>query len=289
MKKEHYKIRISCLSQLYSIGKKISIIELDTTASVIRTYQLEKIVEKILLHVNSILVLVKYAAENEHKELDFSVIASATRNIMESTNYYFYIAERKISNDEISFRYSLSNLNYFTNISDIIKKLEYPQHSFKARMIEIGTKLERRNIRKHIAFQQADPSTKAHLLSGRKQGFRMRRTGILEKNKESAIYNILSNSVHGLHIGLGNNSLNYSIIYNNHIDCIMLLMLAFEISIIYTANVLKDYLDLRKKLYRYLNKEEKKFINEMKSLDMLNEYLEYEKVEFGRPLFDFEE
>lgn len=231
----------------------------------------------------------RYAAENEYKEMDFSIIASAARNIMESTNYYFYIAERKISNKEIAFRYSLSNLNYFTNISDIMEKLEYPQSSFKARMIKEGTKLERRNIRKHIVFQQADSNTQAHLLSGRKQSFRMRRTGILEKDKESAIYNILSNSVHGLHIGLGSNSVNYSIIYNNHVSFIMLLILACEISIIYTANVLKDYLDLRKKLYKYLSKEQKKFLKEMMSLNMLDEYLEYVKVEFGRSLFDFEE
>lgn len=62
----------------------------------------------------------------------------------------------------------------------------------------------------------------------------MRRAVILENNKKSAIYNILSNSVHSLYIRLGSASLNNSIIYNC-IGAVTLFMLGNEVSIIYTA------------------------------------------------------
>lgn len=240
------------------------------TATTIRTFQLEKIVEKILLHNNSVICLIKNSSTNKYSELDISMIASAARNIMECTNYYFYVAERNISKDEMEFRYSLSNLNYYYNMIDIMKKLDFPTSCFRARMLEHGKNMEIGGIKNSKTFQSTDKNTQNYLLSGRKQTFNMRERNILSKNKESAIYNILSNNIHSLYIGLGSNSIRGSAPYNSYIGALTMLMIASEICIIYTAHVLKDYLLLRKRLNNRLLKEEKIIIKRFNELSFAN-------------------
>ena len=74
------------LETLYSFSKKISIINSVKSATTQRTMILEKLLEKILLHDNSILLLLRVIPERT-PELDVSLIASAARNIMETTNF----------------------------------------------------------------------------------------------------------------------------------------------------------------------------------------------------------
>ncbi len=85
------------LNRVYSIGKKISVIDNGITISSFRVMIVDKIMEKILLHDKSIISLLKIAKENEFIELDLAAIGSLARNIMETTNLYFHFAERKIS------------------------------------------------------------------------------------------------------------------------------------------------------------------------------------------------
>ena len=96
------------LQALYSLGKKISIIGPAKRASVVRTMLLEKMVEKILLHDHSILLLFQL---KEIQELDVSLIASAARNIMEITNLYFYISQRGLEKDSLNFRAEIMSHN----------------------------------------------------------------------------------------------------------------------------------------------------------------------------------
>lgn len=81
------------LETLYSFSKKISIINSVKSATTQRTMILEKLLEKILLHDNSILLLLRVIPERT-PELDVSLIASAARNIMETTNFYFHLSQR---------------------------------------------------------------------------------------------------------------------------------------------------------------------------------------------------
>ena len=66
--------------------------------------------EKILLHDHSILLLLSVVPE-QIQELDVSLIASAARNIMETTNIYFHISQRGIDTDSIEFRVDTMVLN----------------------------------------------------------------------------------------------------------------------------------------------------------------------------------
>ncbi len=88
MEKNQYKIRLKELKELYDIGKKVSLVSGSKRATTIKSAQAEKVVEKVLLHCNSIIKLFNIG-QNEYSELDIALIASATRNIMDAANVYF--------------------------------------------------------------------------------------------------------------------------------------------------------------------------------------------------------
>ena len=109
---------------------------------------------------------------------------------------------------------------------------------------------------------------------------------ILPEQMKSAIYNLLSNSVHSLPLGLGNNSINHSSLFSGFFHEERLLVGALQVGYIYTAHVVKDYLNLRKPLYSLLTPEEKKALNSYVSIGDLEKYIhtlcaEYEKNPFA--------
>ena len=80
--------------------------------------------------------------------------------------------------------------------------------------------------------------------------------------------------------------MNGSVAHTSYITPEMLLSLATEISIIYAANILEDYLQLRKKLNSYITQQEKDFIKNMTSTDKLLKWLEVQKEEYTDTFFD---
>lgn len=103
---------------------------------------------------------------------------------------------------------------------------------------------------------------------------------------ESAIYNLLSNSVHSLPLGLGNNSINRTSFFSNFFHAERLSVIALQVGYMYTAHVVKNYLNLRKPLYSLLTPEEKKTLNSYMSIEDLENYIhtlraEYEKNPFA--------
>lgn len=272
------------LRKLYSIGKKISIIKNEDTTSSFKVMIIDKIMEKLLLHDISIISLIEISKENKFVELDLAAIGSLARNIMETTNLYFHFAERKISAEEIEFRFEVLSLNYKMNLKNISKKLDFTIHYgfFDA---ESSRSIQINRLRKNENFRKLDRQTQNHILSGRKPTYNRKDIGIIEKEIESGLYNIFSSSIHSLYMGIGTNSIRHSFIYNGKITAIMILELSVEIAIIYTAHVLKDYLDLRKRYYNYLSDSEKadlKMFMSCENLDiLLNSYRDkFSKQEF---------
>ncbi len=273
--------RFERLNKVYSIGRKISIIENGLTVSSLRVMIVDKIIEKLLLHDKSIISLFEIEKENEFAELDLAAIGSLARNIMETANLYFHFAERKISTDEIEFRYDLLSLNYQVNLINIFEKLSFPtKEGFLSE--EIVRNIIVDMIQKNESFRKLDKQVQNHILAGRKPTYKRKDIGILEKNIESALYNIFSSSVHSLYMGLGANSIRRSPVYNGKITGVMILELSIEIATIYTAYVLKDYLNLRKKLYNYLSDDEKADLKELMDCDNLHMLLREYKEKFSR-------
>ena len=67
-----FQVSLSRLQTLYSFSRKISIIDSAKRASTQRTIELEKMLEKILLHDHSILVLLSVVPE-QIQEFDVSL------------------------------------------------------------------------------------------------------------------------------------------------------------------------------------------------------------------------
>lgn len=226
------------LQALYSLGKKISIIGPAKRASVVRTMLLEKMVEKILLHDHSILLLFQL---KEIQELDVSLIASAARNIMEITNLYFYISQRGLEKDSLNFRAEIMSHNEAHNEIEITKKLGFSQNCFRATILNHHYINAAEQFQKFPQFTELSANEQAWILSGRKATFQMKSPHILEKQIESAIYNLLSKSIHGLFLGLSSNSLNYAPYFTGFFHAEKLLVIALQVNCIYTAHVAKDY------------------------------------------------
>lgn len=275
---------LSRLQTLYSSSKKISIINSVKCASTQRTILLEKILEKILLYDHSILLLLSVVPE-QLQELDVSLIASAVRNIMEATNVYFHISQRGLDADNIKFRTDTMVLNEVHNEMYITQKLGFSQDCVHAQINHWYFKEAKKRFQKFPQFIQLSSNEQDQVLSARKSTFQMKSPHILQEQMESAIYNLFSNSVHSLPLGLSSNSVNRTPAFHNFFHTEHLLVIALQVSYIYTAHVVKDYLNLRKHLYSLLSPEEKKLLKSYMSIADLENYIhtlraEYEKSPF---------
>lgn len=281
-----FLLRPQELKKIFEIGKKISKINLGFSGSKMRIYILEDIIEKIILHLGSYLKITKIS---DITELDISILATIARNIMECGNTYYYYAERKITDEEVDLRYHIANLHYENSMIDIVKKLGYPQDNFRTQTLYMGKDISKRLIQRSQIYQELSNEEKSQVLNGNQAYIKKRQKeihSILDKDIESAVYNIFSNSAHAYYIGLGNNSMNGSVAHTSYITPEMLLSLATEISILYAANILEDYLQLRKKLNHYITQQEKDFIKNMTSTDKLLRWLEVQKEEYADTFFD---
>ena len=273
------------LRTLYAFSKKISVIHAVKHATTQRAILLEKLLEKILLHDHSILLLVSIVSE-QIQELDVSLVASAARNIMETANLYFHMSQRGIGLDNIEFRVEAMVLNEIYNEIDITKKFGFSQECFHAQINQWFLKDAKERFQKLSPFTQLTQNEQTQVLSGRKATFKMESPHILQEQMESAIYNLLSNSVHSLPLGLSSSSVNRNPLFNNFFRAEQLLVIAVQVSCIYTAHVVKDYLNLRKRLYSLLSSEEKKVLISYMSTTDLENYIHTLSEEYKKDPFE---
>lgn len=269
-------IRLGTLKQLYNIGYKVSPLGCSVRAGTLRTLLLEKYVEKILLHTNSIINLFQEINHKEQKyELfDLSLIVSASRNIMEIANMYCYFSERKISPDEIDFRYYISCLNEDRNKHAILEKIgivltdSWTSHIHKTGRFQYVQSLEWNSY-----FRSLSDKEKERLLSGKNPTHKISSPGILPQNLESGIYNLLSNSVHSLMLGMNSATLDSVHIFRGLFSPLWVLEISIEICILYVSHILLDYLDIRKRLYKEISKAELQFLKEMHTVTFIEEWV----------------
>lgn len=281
---EIYPESLEKLCKLYWFSKKVTMIDGVKPAATSRTKISEKIIEKILLHNRSIIHLLSLATQHI-QEVDISLIASATRNIMESTNMYFHISERGISSDERKLRIDTMFRNEVYNSIDISQKLRFSQVCLHSLWNYSYLDHSKQDFKANPQFSQLTLNEQAQILSGRKASFQKRSPGIFDPDVESAIYNLFSNSVHGYHLGLANNSFNTSPAFLNFFTAERLLIFCLLVSRIYTAHAVKDYLDLRKRLYSLLDSEEKQLLKDYMSCEDFEDYINVMKTEFERDPF----
>lgn len=134
---------------------------------------------------------------------------------METTNFYFHLSQRGLDASNIEFRVETMVLNELYNEIDITKKFGFSQDCEHAQINNWYTKGALQRFQNFPQFLQLSENEKVQVLSGRKSTFQRKPPNILQEQMESAIYNLLSNSLHSLPLGLSNNSINRRPFFNN--------------------------------------------------------------------------
>ncbi|MFX3632886.1 MAG: hypothetical protein ACE3L7_05520 [Candidatus Pristimantibacillus sp.] len=263
--------------RLIQIGKSISKqnrIQINTSS--MRSFFSETIYEKSLLNANSIINLIPNLKMDNLKEaqkyLDISSIASLARNLIEIHNVYNYMCERGISDDEFDFRFYL--FSYHQNFSSdrIISTLGIPKSS--GYLAGYGLLYSEGMLTNNNVFLYLSDGLKKEIIKGKKPFLFdriLKRYSPINKEIESGIYNLLSNSVHTLPIGLFNNSAYPG---DSHLDRSNLAFIALETSILFFSTILLEYVKRRNKLSKMLTSEDLLFINEMTISDNLLNWIE---------------
>lgn len=257
---------------LDAIGMKVSLSELGITSRTFNTMYLEKLFDKISLNFHSMIRLSREIPENK---LDIGTLASCARNIMESTNIFYYFSTAFSNKELLKFRHMIYGLNGTRNSDDIMEKLDISWDD-PFGFGEFGRQSEILIIKENEYFKSLSADDKKSALSGSKRFYDMKSPRIVDENIESACYNLFSNSIHSLYGGISSNSLNPSY-FNSKTDSVFLLSLAFEISSIYYANVIKEYLKKRHQLRKHLSPDEQETVDEFSKNTMLMKCIEFLK------------
>ena len=126
-------------------------------------------------------------------------------------------------------------LNEIYNKIEITKKLGFSQNCEHAKINTWYFRSAPQRFQKFPEFVQYSKNEKNQIVSERKPAFQIKSPSILQEQAESAIYNLLSNSVHGLPLGLGSNSINYTYFFHSFFKAEQLLVISLQISCVYTA------------------------------------------------------
>lgn len=243
--------------------------------SSMRSYFSEVIYEKSLLNANSIINLIPNSNQDNYEEaqkyLDISSVASLSRNLIEIHNVFNYMCERGISSDEFEFRFYLFSYHQHLSSEKIIATLGIPKST--GYLAGYGLSYSQNMLLNNSIYISLSDGLKKEIQKGKKPFFFDRvqkRHSPISKEIESGIFNLLSNSVHSLPIGLFNNS---SYPGDSHLDRSNLAFIALETSILYFSSVALRYIKLRNKLSKILTSEDVFFIKEMTQNDNLMSWI----------------
>lgn len=283
--KKNFKVRRKELHRIFKIGIKISATNNSNKATNNRRFYLQDIVDKILLHINTITIILNNNEDTEFKYLDISTIASIARNIMDCYNDYCYYSERGINKVEIELRSNIAFYHDTIQFNKIAAGFNFSKECFKWNLNNDLRGYLKNEIINSQYYMSLNSEQKEKLSIGNNHKKFYKKKSVIEQSIESAIYNLLSQSVHSFNMGLGNNTFKtYVSIYKGYFDSYDLLMIACEISLIYSSNMLLDYTNLYKKLGLKLTDGEKIFIRKINNTSYLHSYLIKMKKNFERDL-----
>jgi hypothetical protein len=201
--------------------------------------------DKARLHISSLLLIIRSHADNSEKQFDIGGICSLARCIIEAHNAYYYLLEPRLSLDEQEFRHDLFLTNQTSDLERIQTDLGIPQDDFGTFFRQASLRDTLARLEKNPSFQGLPPDKKKKARAGRSPYLTERYGGKtpVPPRVESAIYNLLSHSVHSF--GLGINPLSNG--RNTAAGALNVVALALDASLIYGARIAKKYLSARHK------------------------------------------
>lgn len=279
---EKLQIRVSVLSQLNKIAKKVSIHDRSKQPTIIRTYYAKHLFNKITLGAQSILAIIK-AGLSESEEiqlLDASSIASITRDIIEGYTVFQYLCIDNISQDELDFRLNLMTYHHGYDVIKLSKLFGFDENDELNYAMHLQNKFSAMSLEKNAIFNALDRKTQKRLLDGEKAyywGTKGRtKVGLMSPEIESGIYRLFSTSVHTLPLGVSNS--NEGILPGHtHFDQLNLIFLSIEVTSLYLALTTKSYLSLRRHLAQSITSNEKKYIKEVLDSKFIDKWAQLRK------------
>jgi hypothetical protein len=268
-------IRIEELFKLEGIATKLSTLDREgVRPTTFRTHYAEEIYNSFILHLKSLIRLLPEKEENPILVLDPSSLATITRMIIEIHNVFQYLCEKGIEESEFKFRIWLYDFHYHTQIIKILNQLEFDDNATRNFWLTASSNIAERELKNNAFFKSLDSKTQNDLLKGKKAYFWKSynpKNRPLPKHVESAIYNLLSNSVHSFPLGISNQrSIN-----SGHLNTESLLFITTEAAIIYSASLTKSYVGLRAKLTKELTIEERKYVKQLSKSNQINKWISY--------------
>lgn len=215
---------------------------------------------KVTLHARSIVLLCNAWTEGK-EQTDVGAICVLSRCIIEVRNALAYLLEHNISPNEAHLRLHLVALNHSVDLLRVNKGLDTGKDMF---WHEHGVQHSRKELESNPVFNSLDAVHKKNLLRGKSPFQQLRYKGIrpLSTTHESAIYTLLSHSVHSFSLGLtasfGHGTASPSGAVNSF-------LIATRAAQIYLADSARIYCRFRRRAIGKLSEQEANCIHE--SLD----------------------
>jgi len=217
--------------------------------------------DKARLHISSLVLLIKSGAENSGKHFDIGGICSLARCIIEAHNAYYYLLEPLLDSDEQEFRHDLFLANQTSDLERIQSELGIPPDEFGTFFRQASLSRTLARLEQNPSFQGLPPDKKRKARAGRSPYLTDRYGGKrpLPPNIESAIYKLLSHSVHSF--GLGINP--FANGRNTAAGGLNVIALSLDSSLIYGARIAKKYLTARHKAMPSISDSDRTVIMEL--------------------------
>ncbi|WP_042201256.1 hypothetical protein [Paenibacillus camerounensis] len=254
------------LVKLIELCKRISDSESYLKPSTQRTKYAEIIFEKLVLYSISFFKLwPKKDDEKSELYLDSATFASIARNIIETHNILQYVCERNISQEEFNYRVKLMKYHNITDYFKIINRFGFSEQGYIIQMYDCVFRIPAtEDLLEDSIYLSLSEGLQKEIIKGKipyHWAKMVNKKSPLDRNIESGVYNILSNSIHSFPLGLSNSSTKS--IGFGHFDWKSLLFITLEVVIMYLSSAIRIYLMTRPKLATRLSVEEKKFIKMM--------------------------
>jgi len=163
-----------------------------------------------------------------------------------------------------------------SDLDKILQKLTFDDKDWIRQMSGMSLVTSMEKINNNPVFHNLSTGEQKEILKGKKayQWNLSNRKEPIPKDYEEGIYRLLSNSVHSFPLGLTNSSIGGEL---NHVSLLGVIFLSVESMILYLANIVNSYINLRCKLSRQLTNEDKVFVRSLINPKHLEDWLTEKK------------
>lgn len=245
--------RIEVIKRLFPIAYQALSQQMEFHATTERVLHAKDLFEKLPFFLTSFATIYE---DSFLKEIpDENTLASISRNIMELRNIFQYVVEYKLPKAEIDFRAFSMSLHSATREKEILEKLGVDDQNIKARWGFLWSLVEENPFYRSLSERERKSVLKAQ--KPYYWEFMKNKKELLEKGTESALYDFLSNLTHLFPLSSSiRRGTPYSLIFSYE----KVLFICCEVTIIYSASIIWDYLSLRSTIFRSLIYEEREFL-----------------------------